>query len=158
MKSILIIISLWLGCVILLGCHHQDTRAQNLVPAKGIVLFDEKPLPEASLVFTPTEENKYHIAGSAYSTGDGTFQLTTYQAADGIHPGTYSVTVFKEESVMPISPEKIKELEELGKSLPEPIVKNLIPIKYNSVETSDLLVEIPQTGHKTIRIKLQSVR
>jgi hypothetical protein len=156
MKSIFITIGLSLAIIVFEGCSTQDPRAKNLVPAQGVVLLDGKPLPEASLVFTPTEGNTYSIAGSAYSLKNGTFRLTTYLAADGIHPGYYNVTVFKEESIMPISPEKIAELEAEEKPLPEPIVKSLIPAKYNSAETSNLSVEIPKNGNKNIRIELQS--
>ncbi|MFO0903325.1 MAG: hypothetical protein U0939_10015 [Pirellulales bacterium] len=89
--------------VLCLGCArgYEDKLAATLVPAKGKVTYQGKPLPNAVVTLHPVDK----LAGGGASAtelvrtpfgiakDDGSFELTTIKPADGAPEGEYAVTV-----------------------------------------------------------------
>lgn len=69
----------------LAGC----IRPPLLVPVKGVVLLDGKPLSSGVVQFQPAAGQ----LASGVIGGDGTFTLSRHLPNDGIPPGTYRVAV-----------------------------------------------------------------
>jgi hypothetical protein len=83
-------------CVKLVGCQEEEPGARvATVPVKGLVLVDGKP-PGSPIavrcipVNGVNEENP--TVTSTFTKDDGTFELGTYEASDGIPAGEYIVT------------------------------------------------------------------
>src|SRR5215204_672559 len=67
------------------GCGQAKT-----VKVQGVVTLDGKPLPGATVTFSPIQEGR---AASGRTDTDGSFRLTTYRTDDGALPGEYKVIV-----------------------------------------------------------------
>lgn len=144
--------------VLCLGCGTKDPRAVHLVPGMGRVHYQGEPLTNAIIVFTPVEGGEFTVSASAMSDVAGHFKTTTYLSGDGIHPGHYIVTVFKEVDVSGVTNEDILKLEERGEPIPPEVIESAIPIKYNLPEQSELTVEIGKRGNTTILLELTGNR
>ena len=64
-------------------------RPPLLVPVKGVVLLDGKPLASGVVQFQPAAGQP----ASGVIAGDGTFTLSRHSPNDGVPPGTYRVAV-----------------------------------------------------------------
>jgi len=133
------------------GCGTSDPRHKDLVPASGTVTYKGNPVDGAVITFFHEDPAKQ--GGGAISEADGTFTLKTY-SGNGTHPGTYTVTVLKDNVVYPISDEEILRLEQEGKSIPEPTIEMLLPKKYRLKTTSDITITISPKGDKNLKIEL----
>lgn len=61
---------------------------------KGKVIYRGKPAQGATIVLHPTGDQEMNALKSFGTTGpDGTFQVTTYRADDGVPEGEYVVTI-----------------------------------------------------------------
>src|SRR4051812_24981098 len=78
----------------LVGCGGDDLSRIKLVPVKGTVTYDGKPLAGASLTFTPDSENADSTPGSAVTGPDGNYTAMFY-GREGLAPGNYTVAVAK---------------------------------------------------------------
>ena len=84
----------------------------------------------AFVTFTRVEEKaKRTIRADAISEADGSFQMSTLRANDGVPLGTYQVTVVQRRPFL--TPD--------GKQGP-----NLLPEKYAATKTSGLEVEVKE--------------
>lgn len=135
--SILVIPVLCLGC--------SRSSEPDLVPVKGKVLYQGKPVPNATVMFVPKN------AGLAMGTTNdqGEFTLAT-KGRTGAVPGDHRVAVSAMEvspkSAAPEigSPEYLKMMSP-GASKPP---KSLIPEKFGKVETSGLTQKIDADASK----------
>ncbi|MFM7207982.1 MAG: hypothetical protein ACKO4T_15075 [Planctomycetaceae bacterium] len=64
-------------------------RPPLLVPVKGVVLLDGRPLSSGVVQFQPAAGQ----TATGEIAGDGTFTLSRYVPNDGVPPGTYRVAV-----------------------------------------------------------------
>lgn len=71
--------------VVAAGCG----RRELLVPVKGMVLLDGKPLASGVVQFQPAAGQM----ATGEIGGDGTFTLSRHAPNDGVPPGTYRVAV-----------------------------------------------------------------
>jgi len=85
--------------VVLASCSSREPR-QNVVPVKGKVIFQGKPLANAQVYLSklsesaaPLSEADRKLRPQGITGPDGTFQLTTYDPNDGAPPGKYLVGV-----------------------------------------------------------------
>jgi hypothetical protein len=110
---------------------------KGLVPVRGRVLFDGKPVPHALVVFHPLRAaGPETVRPRGKVAGDGTFQLTTFDPHDGAPPGEYAVTVeWWLTQATRGSPE--------GSDLP-PV--NRLPARYSRAATSGLRATITDSG------------
>ena len=71
------------------GCNNSP----DIVPVKGTVLLDEKPLEGAAVLFHPTADERPAVG---ITDKRGTFHLTTRSPGDGAHVGLNKVSITKE--------------------------------------------------------------
>lgn len=130
-----------------LGCGGKDTNQQekkDVVPVRGIVTYRGKPLADAGVGFVSLD-NKIRANGK--TDGVGSFVMSTYGQEDGVPPGKYKVTV---------AVSGVKEIEP-GVLEPEPEggFKSPIPTKYANPSTTDILVEVKDSGKNEFTIDLK---
>jgi len=136
--------------VLFTGCSGAPDL--NLVLVEGTVTLDGKPLANKGLMFTPESGNGISAGGN--TDGSGKYKLlATVQGATsdqvGVPPGRYKVTVY--EPLIPIE-------GETGDANFEPMIipgesRSEVPKKYQTVETTDLVKEVP-AGGGTINVEL----
>src|SRR5262249_34857847 len=73
------------------GCGRSDRKA--VVPVEGQVLFENRPIQHALVVFHPVGGAESDPRPTGRVGPDGSFKLTTYDVGDGAPPGEYAVTV-----------------------------------------------------------------
>lgn len=76
------------------GAQRGEGKPQA-VPAGGVVLYNQQPVADATVIFHPQAEGGQ--GATARTDASGKFQLMTYQPGDGAVPGEYLVTVSKVE-------------------------------------------------------------
>jgi hypothetical protein len=115
-----------------LGCGGGQ-KAAEIVPVKGVVKYQGKPVPKLSVGFVP--EN----GTLAYGTTDdnGQFALTTNKPGDGATVGTYKVAIKYVPDEIPAMP---------GFPGSEKKVTSTIPEKYANAETSGLKRTVEKDG------------
>ncbi len=103
------------------------TGGPRTFPVKGTVMYNGKPVPKGTVLFTP-------VSGGPTATGqlneDGTYRLTTYKPGDGALLGEYRVAIMAMEGPLQGDPP----------IAPPPI----IPDKYSSLALSDLKANVQE--------------
>jgi hypothetical protein len=142
---------------VLTGCSNSDRPPTY--PVTGTVTSQGKPVAGAAITFVPTGDDGE--AASAFSDSDGKYALTTWERGDGARPGKYRVKVSKIEQGA-VDPSKMvqhlsyeeeqRTYVENAKPLPPP--KKLIPIKFESEETSGLTHTVEEKA-TTFDIKIE---
>jgi len=120
------------GCFVLVaglllaGCDQSGLG--RIVPVKGTVSLDGKPVPSGSLLFRPdaAKGNTSKFEPAATINSDGSYSLFTAER-EGAPPGWYKVSVVAQE---------------LNAKDPYAPAKSLVPTKYNDPETSGISVEV----------------
>ncbi len=141
------------GCFgILPGC--SSSKPTNRLPVfkvTGTITYKSKPVANADVTFYCEAKDK-----SAFGRTDaaGTFKLTTYGASDGAVAGKHVVTVAKVEAQTDSAP--VADINSTSYEPPkanqstQPVApKNLIPLRYISVKTSDLTVVVNEDNSNT---------
>lgn len=131
----------------LVGC----SPSPKLVPAKGIVKLDGKPVAHVHVCFWP-EEDGADLMKRGYGMGisdvEGHFVIKDLYGNEGIFPGKYKVTVslYVDRKGKPIPPNS-KPDEVYGGA------RDIMPRQYNDPRTTPLRAEVPATGlNKTFEI------
>jgi hypothetical protein len=127
--------------------HASSSRGHVAVyPTKGSITLDGKPMPEATVIFTPAIRSDrlkgIYIRGVVNS--DGNFDVGTYKEADGAPAGEFVVTVIW-----------CKREQKDGETSFGP---NLAPAVYARPETSKLKVTIKKGKNELAPFELQSPR
>ncbi|MGL4944190.1 MAG: hypothetical protein ACRC46_13495 [Thermoguttaceae bacterium] len=155
----------WVFVVIvagLLGCS-SSSQLEGLVPMRGVVLLDDQPIENAKILFAPKPGQDVALrSASAISGQGGTFSMMTLNPGDGVFPGTYLIAVEKTEMTDLRTPEQkardeSADVDENSKRLPpspEPLVKAIVPTRYNDVNTSGLEKVVDSRGDKKFEIRL----
>lgn len=150
------------GTLTLSGCARQ--KINGLVQAEGTVLYDEIPLPWASLSFLPENAGGGSSRlGNAMTDENGHFIVRT-QGCNGILPGEYLVAV--EKYVPDKGKNTLKEWLENRKSSqikeekPEETYKvvSVLPLKFSDANKSGLKVTIGSEGDKSLTIAFGNQR
>ncbi len=146
MLTVLILLTLVAGC--------KPKGLEGLVPAKGQVLYDAKPLDGAVVTFSPTSGT----GRSATATTDagGNFTLGTMEPKDWIAPGEYQVSVTKYVVQNPMTDEEINAYTLKHDIPPQIISKPEISEKYANFKTSGLTATVPEKGIKDLKFELKS--
>ena len=130
-----------------LGCGSSAPKAPEKIsttPVDGIVTLNGKPAAEVSISLHHSEGK---VAPRGISDKDGKFSISTYGKDDGAPAGKYKVTAAK-NMTKEISP---------GVLAPPPPggFKSDIPTKYESVNTTDISVEIKAGEKNALKIELK---
>lgn len=155
MKDHVLFYCLSLCCfvVFLVGCNRSPIP--GLVSGEGKIFLDGMPIGGVSIVFTPKDSSKNAYYSTTVSKADGSFELNTI-GYKGIQSGVYNVILSKQTLVSKITEAEEKKLVAANKDLPEPDIIYHVPAKYESFQTSGIVVEIAPKGNKDIRIELKS--
>ncbi len=134
----------WGLCLVLCwvsGCGGAAKDSPTLGEASGIVLLDKQPLPHATITFYP--EKGPPAVGHSDETG--AFRMTL-NGANGACVGPNQVTVSVTNGPYVPPPMDGNEMKQLPKSV--------LPKKYGSVESTDIMINIPKEGRKDLTIEL----
>jgi hypothetical protein len=139
------------GTLILPGCSSTN----KLIDVEGVVLLDNEPVAEATVLFIPDGGTGQPAHGM--TDENGKFQLTTFKDNDGALPGSYKVTVTK--SVPPPQPPEadpgdsksavahFKAIKEQKK------VKSPLPTIYANAQTTPFRYTVPVDGKVVLELK-----
>lgn len=130
-----------------LGCGSDVPKGPEKIsttPVDGVVTLNGKPAAEVSISLHHSEGK---VAPRGISDKDGKFSIATYGKDDGAPAGKYKVTAAK-NMTKEISP---------GVLAPPPPggFKSDIPTKYESVNTTDISVEIKAGEKNSLKIDLK---
>lgn len=135
--SIALVLGLSIGC-----SASEDGPVCH--PVHGVVTLDNKPLPEAAVVFHATEPPAQSASKPlAYTDSSGRFRLTTLRSGDGAPPGKYAITV------------ELRAQRMVGEELVRD-GRNLLPERYIRPETSGLQYEVVAGDNEVPPLALRS--
>lgn len=132
----------WAVVLVAAGCGNGSSEFE-IVPVRGVVTIDGKPLANAKIIFAP--ENG--PSANAESDSNGAFVLSSQGEGDGAVVGHHTVTVTARGS----SHEDMK-----GSPLMPVPGQSLIPAKYEDPTTSGLEFEVIDGKDNSFEIQLSS--
>ena len=128
-------------CLLASGCGETNDQLP-VVPVKGVLIFQGKPLDNALVTFHSTDQTQGKItSGRATTKRDGSFELSTYNANDGIPEGDYAVTI-----------ECFRLRGGNGSWEPGP---NILPPKYSNPQTSEIKLSVRKEDVSEKRIEIR---
>jgi len=127
-------------CITVVGCGGASD-APALVKVSGIANFQGKPLPEATLTFYPAKGP----TGVARTNANGEFQVRT-NGSLGVVVDTHKVTVAVSAEAAETPPMDGNEMAVANKSI--------LPKKYADKETTDLQIDVPDSGNQNLVLDL----
>lgn len=143
------------GIAIASGCSSSDSKIPEVVPAKGEVTYQDKPVEGADVVFTSSAPDGKPARGRTDTQGK--FSLKTYidpqHDLDGAIPGDYQVIVTKKDvSATPMTAEQMTKMGAEGKSMEPP--KDMLPAKYAIAQQSGLKETVKKGQANEFKINL----
>jgi hypothetical protein len=115
--------------IVFAGCGKQDASRVPVHPATGALSFRGQPASGAFVSLHPKDSATVGAPSPRATVGpDGKFALSTYDSQDGAPEGNYVVTV-----------QWYKPVRQNGDLVGGP---NVLPQKYASIRTSDLVIKI----------------
>ena len=135
---------------VITGCSKS-----GLVRVEGIVVLDNQPVPEATVLFIP--EGGTGQPAQGMTDENGKFQLTTFKENDGALPGAYKVTVTK--SVPPSQPPEaepgdsrsiVAHFKAIKQHKQE---KSPLPAIYADVKSTPFHYTVPVDGKLVLELK-----
>ena len=141
------------GCVLLaVGCG-GNSDLPEMASASGIVMFDGRPLPNATVMFASKQRGKGYQAGIGTTDASGQFALRSYNT-DGVVTGSHEISISctdpdswpKDSSGNRVSP-----MNPLWK--PQ---KSIIPAKYGDPSQSGLSADVVVSGENEFKFDLKA--
>ena len=124
------------------GCGGGGAKdAPKIAPVVGVLKYKGAPVAEVSVAFYPAKGP----AGSATTDSKGEFQIRT-NGQLGAVVGKHKVTASQAQPAGEIPPAGGTEVELLKKTT--------IPTKYADQNASDLSIDVPAEGNKTLVLDL----
>jgi hypothetical protein len=123
------------------GCGSKSGPERVAVfPVQGVVTFKGQPMPGAMLVLHPKAPADSVPAPRAQVDKDGNVNVSTYDGGDGAPAGEYVVTV---------------QWYKLVKNGSDVVAgPNVVPRKYGTPESSDLVVQVAEGVANSFDFKL----
>jgi hypothetical protein len=118
---------------VLSGC---GSDAPQIVPVKGVVTYQGKPVAKLSVAFIPADG----LLATGTTDANGKFELMTNKPGDGAMPGTYKVAVS-------FAPDEIPPMPGMEPPGYQPPVSP-IPEKYADASTSGLTQTVEKDASK----------
>lgn len=131
--------------VSMIGCGGSSSRQLAVHRASGTINWNGQPLEGASVQFHPVEPIKLRgsetpLTPGGQSKANGSFDVTTFKAGDGLPPGDYLVTVSCEN----------RTKKDKSGEYPE-----LLPVRYQDPDKSGLKVTIKTGTNKLDAFELK---
>ena len=147
------LLALCIGCSI--SCQ-KTSKLEGLVPASGVLTFENAPVEGAAVMFAPAAGSSGMRTATATTDAKGRFSMMTLNPGDGVFPGEYVISIQKTESVGEAKPSVTREgVVVEGRTQTDGRYRDLLPMKYKDAKTSELKVSIPAKGDKKIEFKLE---
>ncbi|MDR1383672.1 MAG: hypothetical protein LBJ67_07490 [Planctomycetaceae bacterium] len=161
-NTLIIILTLFCLCSFIFsasGCSRVKIR--GLVPAEGILLYEDLPLAWAIVSFAPENATGNTRLGTAQTNEKGRFVMTTL-GDRGILSGNYKISVTKyipDEGKASVT-EWQRKRREAGFAEPRPdenVLKVVlaIPDKFTTTKNSGLTYTIEENGNRNMTIELK---
>ena len=136
-----LVATLLIATAALAGCGQQGPPRVPVFKTTGKVLFQNQPPAGALVVLHPRGATPDAPRPTAQVKPDGTFEATTFDSGDGAPQGEYVVTV----QWFPVR-------KVAGDFVPGP---NVLPKKYSTPESSNLIVRVAEGENSLPPITLQ---
>jgi len=134
--------------LIVSGCGAENEL--GLIPIRGEVTYNGKPLSDGSVIYVPVEPNGRQASGRI--NADGTFDLTTLKGKDGAMKGSYQIAVYALKSKAGGIPSR-EDMESSNRSTgAEP--EFVVPEKYADPSTSELTDTVDESHSGFQKIEL----
>jgi hypothetical protein len=154
------------GLVSVLGCSSDDGLGKRYA-VSGKVMYKSQPVAKAKISFVPAKEGGHGAYGDVEN---GSFSMSTLQPGDGVLPGDYTVLVdtreidtaqLKADAQSKAAKQGVDGGFSGGAMVPQDQVakarasaKDLIPGKYQLLETSDLKYTVkPESNQPAFDLK-----
>jgi len=122
------------------GCGDAEPERVATYPVEAVVTFQGKPIPGAFVALHPKQPSAEVPTPRASVNADGALIVTTFNGGDGAPAGEYIITV-----------EWYKPIKSGADVVPG---RNVLPAKYASPQTSDLLITVSADTNKLPPIDL----
>ena len=137
---------------LLSGCGGGQPGADRpaVVPVKGLVLYDGKPVEGAMVVFQP-EKHEHGAAG--LTDANGAFRLRTFSPDAGAVPGEFKVSIRKTQTRASGGGAEADDAEH-----PEgqAVETWLLPKNYSNPATSGLTATVTEGGPNEFKFELSN--
>ena len=134
------------------GCGKGE-KLPSTYAVSGTVLYKDKPVEGATVVFRNTEGERTHIA-TGVTDANGHFDLISFGDKPGAVAGTHNVTVSKVTSDQQAASSLSMEEAAAQQSTPEPKAKHELPLKYADPNTSDLKADVKAEDGNEVKLDL----
>jgi len=141
------------------GCGGSTEGRKDVYPVSGTVMYQGGPVIGASVALSPDEKQP---PAMGITNDSGAFTLTTYESDDGAAAGSYHVIVTKFHGPK-VDPGEVAHGE--NGAAPDHDAEsgqgskdgggNLLPVKYEQRDTSDLTFKVDPGGDNIIEIVLK---
>lgn len=149
-SSLLLFVSCWAG-----GCN-SSSKLEGLVPASGVILFENAPVEGARVTFAPQAGTGKQRIATATTDEKGRFSMMTLNPGDGVFPGEYAVSVTKTELMGEPKQETMPDGTVVERGRTDDRVRDMLPAKYKEAKSSGLTITIPESkGNKNIEFVLE---
>jgi len=139
----------------LVGCSQAPET--NLRPVRGVVTYREQSVAGAEVALIPSDSSSGTRPARGVSDRDGRFTVKTYFTPEvddpGARAGDYTVTITKVEVPNGMTIEQWSEAN-FRKPGSVPPLRHLVPEKYGSVLTSDLMVTVADAAVNDFELEL----
>nr|AYC79401.1 hypothetical protein [uncultured bacterium] len=113
-------------CLAFSGCGGGTPGKPKPIPVSGKVVWNGQPVTTGSVLFSPVDRDKGHLATGEIDS-KGNYVASTFEKKDGVVPGSYKISVNVFEGEDPVA-------KKPGKPI--------LPQKYYTGETSGLTATI----------------
>lgn len=141
------------GCVLVAAGCGGNSDLPEMAPASGVVTFEGKPLPNATVMFASKQQGKGYQAGIGTTDASGQFALRSYDT-EGVVTGAHEISISctdpdswpKDSNGNRVSP-----MSPLWK--PQ---KSVIPEKYGNPSQSGLTADVLVSGENQFKFDLKA--
>lgn len=138
----------------LCGCQNSS-RLDGLVPASGVVMYENNPVEGAQITFAPVSGSGEKRMATATTDAKGRFIMMSLNPGDGVFPGEYAVSIKKIELMGEPKKETLPDGTVIERGRTDDRVIEKLPLKYGSGKTSELKVVVSEKGDKNIEFLLE---
>lgn len=139
----------WLvGLLLALGGCSSPPPGPPLAPVTGLVTYKLRPVPQALVVFSPTDGQRIAMGRT---DAEGRFTLTTFERHDGALIAKHRVHIVAHGPGREMTPEEKSQAITDIHYIPGPPI---IPQKYFTADTSGLTADVVPEGPNDFRFDL----